>query len=1122
MDIYFTDRQYNCLGIATANGPGPIQIIDDTDNQSVSAGARTYSGTILFSDKLANKVSAMGAAGNYIMYIDKAGLPTYMTVMEYTHDPLAGEHDFISEDAGIDLINETVGAYAADKAYSIDSYLMRFTSDSGYEMGINEIPNDARTLSWDGSDETALARILSVATQFGVELYFTFELSGTSVIKRKINVVKKRGSDKGITLYVGRDVNKIVTKGDIYDLCTSIEGTGATPEGSDKPINLKGYKWTDPDSRYVLGTDGILRDTVAVQIWSRRRSNDNPNPDISHIQVVKTYEAKTQASLLQSVLTELKKRNHESINYEVDIAKLPRNVQIGDTVHLQDEAEGLNLSARVLELKASYATDSGTAILGDFLIEQSTVSDQLYELAGQMKKLKATIQYYPWTRYADDDQGNGISALPAGKKYMATVWGATAVPSDDPKTYANKWQLVTGTAGKDGSKGDPGPAGADGRTPYVHKAYAQSVDGKTGFSTTDPSGATYLGICVDYVEADPTDPSAYDWMLTKGRDGLDGNDGLQGPAGSDGKSTYTHIAWANSADGKTDFSQVAADHSYMGMYVDSTEADSTKPEDYAWTLVRGRDGNDGTPGKPGVDGRTPYFHQAWANSADGTRDFSLTTSDGSYWGNYTDYTQADSADPKSYAWTLIQGKQGEPGQSGSDGKPGKDGVGVKSTSNVYAVSDSGITAPTDGWAETPPAAKAGQFMWTKTTWTYSDGSTEAGYAIGQIGKTGETGKDGVAGKDGVGITGTVITYAASKSGTSAPADGFTATIPTVEAGSYLWTKMVWTYSDKTTETGYSVAKMGEKGDSGPAGPAGKDITSFAKGTVLPDEVAPVNSQFWVINEAGQAQSLYVSDGTQWVAMPISASIIVAASFQGMNFDGVTFTGSTFKSTFKDLSIDGYADTLTGEATLANGQLNIVSQFSNQSGAGAGRLFMSTVSPSGWESFSTLADGTVIDSSSMYFGQLQLRQLISGSNTTKNAKYIQSDFTAADATTYERIVKLGKTANYSSATVYYMRRGFQVTVQFRFELLIDTGWVALSSIPGGYTPAHPTGVAIPSLSYQGWNCTVYNNALGWRLIPASGQGKGGYQGGLSYITYDGYPTDDAKTFSDLTAEQGSVD
>ncbi|WBS98782.1 phage tail protein [Lacticaseibacillus paracasei] len=521
MDFYFTDRSWHLLGIATA-GEGPIHIVNDTDDQLISAGARTYSGTILFTPETSAKVKAMAAYGNYVLYKDTRGKAVFMTIMESNHDPLLGETTFTAEDAGIDLINETVGPYKADKPMSIAEYINFFVTDSGFDIGLNEIPDLKRTLEWTGESDTALARILSVATQFDhAELEFSFQLNGTSVVQRLINIHKRIGADKRITLYVDKDINKIVTSGNIWDLYTAITPTGGTPEAKDgdtseqKPITLAGYQWTDPDGRFVLTSDGVLLDPVANQQWSRLLSGGaRPDAAGAYINRVVTYTATSQATLLQSALSDLKAHNHEAVNYETDIAVLPQNINIGDTIHLADEDEHLYLSARLLELKSSYSTDTHTATLGDYLIEHDQVAAQYRQLAEQIKNLPKTVQYYPWIRYADDDQGTNMSAFPADKKYMAIVPNAkTSVPSDDPADYAGKWALIQG------------PQGSDGKGSYTHVAYANSIDGKTDFSTTNGNGKMYLGIYVDQTQVDSTDPTKYSWALFKGTDGRDGKDG---------------------------------------------------------------------------------------------------------------------------------------------------------------------------------------------------------------------------------------------------------------------------------------------------------------------------------------------------------------------------------------------------------------------------------------------------------------------------------------------------------------------------------------------------------------------------------------------------------------------
>nr|DAI89299.1 MAG TPA: tail protein [Caudoviricetes sp.] len=166
-----------------------------------------------------------------------------------------------------------------------------------------------------------------------------------------------------------------------------------------------------------------------------------------------------------------------------------------------------------------------------------------------------------------------------------------------------------------------------------------------------------------------------------------------------------------------------------------------------------------------------------------------------------------------------QGPQGPKGDRGNDGIAGKDGVGLKDTVVTYGLSTSETTQPTSWTAQVPTLTK-GQYLWTKTVWTYTDSSSEIGYQKTYIAKDGNDGADGIAGKDGVGIRNTTITYAIGTSGTVAPTNGWSTQVPNVPAGQYLWTKTVWDYTDNTSETGYSVAKMGEQGPKGDRGERG--------------------------------------------------------------------------------------------------------------------------------------------------------------------------------------------------------------------------------------------------------------------------------------------------------------
>ncbi|WP_277812510.1 hypothetical protein [Lactococcus lactis] len=116
----------------------------------------------------------------------------------------------------------------------------------------------------------------------------------------------------------------------------------------------------------------------------------------------------------------------------------------------------------------------------------------------------------------------------------------------------------------------------------------------------------------------------------------------------------------------------------------------------------------------------------------------------------------------------VYGDKGDKGDTGNDGRAGKDGVGINSTTITYAISSSGTVTPTTGWTSQAPTLVKGQYLWTKTVWNYSDGTSESGYTVSYIAKDGNNGNDGIAGKDGVGLINTTLRYAKSKDGVNKP------------------------------------------------------------------------------------------------------------------------------------------------------------------------------------------------------------------------------------------------------------------------------------------------------------------------------------------------------------------
>ena len=254
-------------------------------------------------------------------------------------------------------------------------------------------------------------------------------------------------------------------------------------------------------------------------------------------------------------------------------------------------------------------------------------------------------QLYTWIKYADDAAGTGITDDPTGKSYVGfSVNNTSPVESLTPSDY--EWSKFIG------AQGIAGPAGANGQTSYFHVAYADDNIG-TGF-TQSPTGKDYIGTYVDFTATDSTNPALYTWVLVKGSQGPTGNQGIPGVNGADGQTSYLHIAYADSADGVTNFNQTGG--AYIGQYTDFTATDSTNPALYTWTKILGATGSQGVPGDPGADGQTTYTWVKYADSSDGLTGFSDSPTGKKYIGlAFNKTTATESANAADYTWSRYVG-----------------------------------------------------------------------------------------------------------------------------------------------------------------------------------------------------------------------------------------------------------------------------------------------------------------------------------------------------------------------------------------------------------------------------------------------------------------------------------
>lgn len=372
------------------------------------------------------------------------------------------------------------------------------------------------------------------------------------------------------------------------------------------------------------------------------------------------------------------------------------------------------------------------------------------------------VSSYTHIAYATGPSGESFSPSHfASATYIGMYVDTIAADSTNHLDY--NWSLIKGA---DGSQGIQGPAGVDGQTPYLHIAYATNTTGTSGFSTTDPLNKTYIGTYTDFVSADSDDPTKYTWVKFQGPQGIQGpkgdtgstgpqglqgiqgpkgDQGIQGPKGADGQSSYTHIAYATGTSGQSFSTSHFTSATYIGMYVDNNPTDSGDHTKYAWSLIKGADGSQGIQGPKGDDGLTPYFHTAWANSADGTVNFSTTDAyDRAYIGTYVDYTSADSTDPTKYTWTKIKGDTGPQGSQGPQGIQGPVGADGQSLYTWIRYADT----PTTGISNSPSGKKYMGIAYNKTT--SAETNTYADYEWSLIeGPQGPTGPTGEQGRPGV-------------------------------------------------------------------------------------------------------------------------------------------------------------------------------------------------------------------------------------------------------------------------------------------------------------------------------------------------------------------------------------
>ena len=295
-----------------------------------------------------------------------------------------------AEDAGLDLLNTLCGAETLTNK-TIVEMIAHFLPE-GWSVEAEDAPTTTKTNTWDGTS-TCTERLRSIVGLWDCEIYYSFRIVALQVVDRVVNVVQKRGLQVAIPqLRLNYDIDRIRTKTSITDLCTALAVKG----GGDPAINLKNYDYTytDPTTGDVYEVDkptGQMRNLTAMQRWSSAIDADGL------LVGEYSYDTEDKAMLAGQARAELQRLCYPAVNYEVDFSKLPEDAQIGDRINIIDEHGKLYLEARLLQIETSAANDTQKAVIGEYVLRSSGISDKVAAMASEVASLAQSTNAYQLT-----------------------------------------------------------------------------------------------------------------------------------------------------------------------------------------------------------------------------------------------------------------------------------------------------------------------------------------------------------------------------------------------------------------------------------------------------------------------------------------------------------------------------------------------------------------------------------------------------------------------------------------------------------------------------------------------------------------------------------------------------
>ena len=517
--------------------PSAMHYFDETLHTYLKGSSYTFE----FTTMTAHDDAAFLVEGNKLSFTRK-NKGYYLTIMNVEKG--GDETKVTAYGLCLELTNEYVGEYKAPRAMSFAEYVNAFGFEQSFVIGKNEVSDKRITHEWTG-DDTVLARLYSIANVFDAELEFVTQLNDDYSLKRVVlNIYRSHsdttqgiGTDKrSTTLRYPSNIYGITKTSDITELYTAIRPTGRNGLQLNS-ISGRVVKDSNGNVLYKVGDNNLLAPQARDRFPSTLKTNHNNDMYIAKIW---SYDTDNVEVLYGQALAELKKNCVPKVTYDVDAYI---DADIGDTFTIEDAeySPTLYLEARITEQEICFTdTEKCKTIFDNFEEKQSQISSALISEMNKMIELKKVYE------------GSIVSSNGVLFKTDSDSTKLTALVKDNGVDITSKYSIVW---------------------------YKDDVQLSTSQTITVSA-------------SDFTEKAVYRFKALSGEI-------LKATAevtvmrlqdGQNGTSAYVHIAYANSSDGRVDFSLADSNRKFIGQYSDSKQYGSEDPTKYRWSAIKGEDG----------------------------------------------------------------------------------------------------------------------------------------------------------------------------------------------------------------------------------------------------------------------------------------------------------------------------------------------------------------------------------------------------------------------------------------------------------------------------------------------------------------------------------------------------